>query len=80
MAGPAAGLADTLARSNQIILLVREFGLLLVVHHRRVVEFALLVLESRRSARRQMLRHLAQLRLVRRQSLLLMHKPLCNKE
>ena len=79
MARSAARLADTLPRTNQIVLLVREFGLLLVVHHRRVVEFALLVLEGGWSTCGQMLRHLAQLRLVRRQSLLLMHESLYKK-
>ena len=80
MAGSAARLADALPRSDQIVLLVREFGLLLVVHHGRVVEFALLVLECSWSARCQVLRHLAQLRLVCCQSLLLVHKALCDKE
>jgi hypothetical protein len=79
VARSTARLADTLPRSNQIVLLVREFGLLLVVHHWRVVEFALLVLEGGRSACCQMLRHLAQLRLVRRQSLLLVHESLYKK-
>ena len=80
MAGAAAWLAHALPWPDQIVLLVREFGLLLIIHNGRVVQFALLVLESRWPTGRQVLRHLAQLRLVRRQSLLLVHKALCIKE
>ena len=80
MAGAAAWLAHALPWPDQIVLLVREFGLLLIIHNGRVVQFALLVLESRWPTGRQVLRHLSQLRLVRRQSLLLVHKALCIKE
>jgi len=78
--GAAARLAHALPWPNQIVLLVREFRLLLIIHYWRVVQFALLVLESRWPAGRQVLRHLAQLRLVCRQSLLLVHKALCIEE
>lgn len=73
LAGDIARLIDTLARPNQVILLVSKFSLFLVVHHWRVIEFPLLVLVRCRPTCRQMLRHLAQLSLISGESLLLVH-------